>query len=73
MSLVLDGKITENKAIATLQGAKTELKYQQELYKSNIECRKKIEGATKNININTKDTLYAYNKWKKFLIGLKVR
>lgn len=39
--MVLDGKMTENKAIATLQGAKTELKYQQELYKSNIECRKK--------------------------------
>ena len=39
---ILDGRITEEEAIVTLQGAKTELKYQQELYKSNIECRKKI-------------------------------
>ena len=44
--MVLDGKMTENKAIATLQGAKAELKYQQELYKSNIECRKKISKTT---------------------------
>jgi hypothetical protein len=44
--MVLDGKMTENKAIATLQGAKTELKYQQELYKSNIECRNKISKTT---------------------------
>ena len=62
VSLVLDGKMTENKAIATLQGAETELKRQRELYKSNIECRKKIEKSTNNININTKDALYAYNK-----------
>tara|TARA_B100000212_G_scaffold341984_1_gene326955 strand:- start:3336 stop:3671 length:336 start_codon:yes stop_codon:yes gene_type:complete len=59
---VLHGKMTENKAISTLQGAKTELKFQQEMYKSNIECRKKIEKSTRNINISTKDALYAYNK-----------
>jgi hypothetical protein len=39
---VLDGKMTENRAIRYLQKDTTELKYQQELYKSNIECRKKI-------------------------------
>lgn len=39
---VLNDKMTENKAIATLQGAKAELKYQQELYKANIECKNKI-------------------------------
>ena len=39
---VLDGKMTENKAIRYLQQDTTELKYQRELYKSNIECRKKI-------------------------------
>jgi hypothetical protein len=59
---VLDGEMTENKAIFTLQGAESELKYQQELYKSNVECRKKIEKPNKRININTKDSLYAYNK-----------
>ena len=42
VGMVLDGKMTENKAIATLQGAKNEIKYQHELYKSNIECRRKI-------------------------------
>lgn len=62
--MVLDGKMTENKAINTLQGAKSELKYQQELYKSNVECRKKIEKATKNINIDTKDALYEFNRKK---------
>jgi hypothetical protein len=40
--LVLDGKMTENKAISTLQGAETELRRQRELMKSNAECRKKI-------------------------------
>lgn len=39
---VLNGKMTENKAIFTLQGAENELRRQKELYKSNIECRKKI-------------------------------
>ena len=39
---ILNGTITENKAIATLQGEETELKRQKELYKSNVECRKKI-------------------------------
>ena len=68
VKLVLDGKITENKAITTLQGAKTVLKYQQELYKSNVECRKKISKTTtpytkplKQINIDTKDPLYAHS------------
>ena len=39
---ILSGVMTENKAIATLQGAETELKRQKELYKSNVECRKRI-------------------------------
>lgn len=55
VAMVLDGRMSENKAIFTLQRAETELKRQKEMYKSNIECRKKI-------NINTKDSLYAYNK-----------
>ena len=38
---VLDGKMTEDKGIILLQQDTTELKYQQELYKSNVECRKK--------------------------------
>ena len=38
---ILNGVITENKAIVTLQGAETELKRQKELYKSNVECRKR--------------------------------
>ena len=42
VSMVLDGRMTENKAIFTLQGAERELRYQKELYKSNIECRNKI-------------------------------
>lgn len=40
--MILDGKMTENKAISTLQGAETELRRQKELYNSNVECRKKI-------------------------------
>ena len=48
VTMVLNGKMTENKAIATLQGAETELKFQKEMYKSNVECRKRI-GA-KQIN-----------------------
>jgi hypothetical protein len=39
---ILDGKMTENKAISYLQKDSRELQRQQELYKSNIECRKKI-------------------------------
>ena len=62
VGMVLDGRMTENKAITTLKRATTELKRQKEMYKSNIECRKKIEKATKNINIEAKDALYAYNK-----------
>ena len=38
---ILNGTITENKAITTLQGSETELKRQKELYKSNEECRKR--------------------------------
>ena len=38
---VLNGKMTENKAISTLQGASNELRRQQEMYKSNVECRSK--------------------------------
>ena len=43
--MVLDGKMTENKAIATLQGAGNELRRQKELYESNIECKKKINSS----------------------------
>ena len=46
VSMVLDGRMTENKAIATLQGAETELRRQRELYNSNVECRKKISKTT---------------------------
>ena len=38
---ILDGNMTENKGIRLLQQDTNELKRQQELYKSNIECRKK--------------------------------
>ena len=46
VGMVLDGRMTENKAIITLQGASNELKRQQEMYKSNIECKKKISKTT---------------------------
>ncbi len=49
---ILNGAMTENKAIATLQGAETELKRQKELYKSNVECRKKIGYKQINEKIN---------------------
>ena len=39
--LVLDGRISENKAITALQGANTELRRQKELMKSNSECKNK--------------------------------
>jgi hypothetical protein len=39
---ILDGRMTEDKAICLLQQDIQELKRQQELYKSNIECRNKI-------------------------------
>lgn len=42
VTMVLNGKTTENKAITTLQGADAELRRQKELYNSNVECRKKI-------------------------------
>ena len=40
---ILDGRMTEDKAIRLLQQDTQELKRQQELYKSNIECRKKSD------------------------------
>ena len=43
---VLDGRMTENKAIAKMQDNDLELKRQKEMYKSNIECRKKISKTT---------------------------
>ena len=42
VSMVIDGRMTENKAIFTLQGAEAELGRQKEMYKSNVERRKKI-------------------------------
>ena len=39
---VLDGRMTENKAIAKMQDNDLELKRQAQMYKSNIECRNKI-------------------------------
>ena len=42
VGMVLHGKMTEDKAIATLQGASNELRRQREMMKSNAECRKKI-------------------------------
>jgi hypothetical protein len=39
---ILNGTITENKAIATLQREEIELRRQKEMYKSNVECRKRI-------------------------------
>ena len=42
VTMVLNDKMTENKAIATLQGSEAELKRQKEMMQSNIECRKKI-------------------------------
>ena len=38
---ILDGRMTEDKAIRLLQQDTQELKRQQDLYKSNVECRKK--------------------------------
>jgi hypothetical protein len=38
---ILDGRMTEDKAIRLLQQDAQELKRQQELYKSNIECIQK--------------------------------
>lgn len=40
---ILSNNMTEDKAIRLLQQDTTELKYQKDLYKSNIECRKKIK------------------------------
>ena len=36
VTMVLDGRMSENKAITTLQGAETEFRLQIELYKSNV-------------------------------------
>ena len=41
---ILSKNMTEDKAIRLLQQDERELKYQQELYKSNIECRKKTKN-----------------------------
>ena len=46
VTMVLDGRMTENKAITTLQGAETELRRQKEMYQSNIECIKKTSKTT---------------------------
>ena len=46
VGMVLEGRMTENKAIATLKGAGNELRRQKEMYQSNIECRKKISKTT---------------------------
>lgn len=59
---VLDGVISENKAIQSLQTDNTELRRQKELMQSNIECRKKI--GWKQINIDKKDPLYEVNRRK---------
>ena len=66
---VLNGVMSEDKAIQSLQKDDNELRRQKEMYKSNIECRKKISKTTtpytkplKQINIDAKDPLYAYNK-----------
>ena len=40
---VISNNITEDKAINLLQQDDRELKYQRDMYKSNIECRKKIK------------------------------
>ena len=42
VGMVLDGRMTENKAITTLQGASNELRRQKEMMQSNVKCRKKI-------------------------------
>ena len=41
---ILSKNMTEDKAIRLLQQDERELKCQQELYKSNIECRKKTKN-----------------------------
>ena len=58
VSQVLNGKMTEEKAISTLQRSSTELKRQQELYKSNIEYRRKMNIGTKDPLYNSKTTPY---------------
>ena len=55
---VLYGGLNEDKAIAILKSQGNELRRQRELYKSNIECRKKIEP----LNIYTKDPPYLLGK-----------
>ena len=62
VGMILDGRITEEKAIATLQKNDNELRRQKEMYQSNVECRKKI--GWKQINIDTKDPLYEFNRRK---------
>lgn len=43
---ILSKNMTEDKAIRLLQQDTSELKRQQDLYKSNIECKKKISKTT---------------------------
>ena len=43
---VLNGRITEEKAIHLLQKDNNELRRQKEMYQSNIECMKKISKTT---------------------------
>tara|TARA_B100000073_G_C23434996_1_gene452914 strand:+ start:309 stop:623 length:315 start_codon:yes stop_codon:yes gene_type:complete len=43
---ILSKNMTEDKAIRLLQQDDRELKHQQEMYKSNVECRKKISKTT---------------------------
>ena len=43
---VLNGRISEEKAIATLQKDDNELRRQKEMMQSNIECRRKISKTT---------------------------
>tara|TARA_B100001778_G_C17976551_1_gene357244 strand:- start:81 stop:371 length:291 start_codon:yes stop_codon:yes gene_type:complete len=38
---VLNGKLNEDKAIKAIKSDNTELRHQKEMYKSNVECRKK--------------------------------
>lgn len=43
---VLNGRISEEKAIATLQKDDNEIRRQKEMMQSNIECRRKISKTT---------------------------
>ena len=43
---VINGRITEEKAISNIQKDGVELRRQKEMYQSNIECMKKISKTT---------------------------